>query len=102
LDRLVGRGRADSSFSRFVGSPDEGPERYRRNESRCQQQSTEMAKMGKVLGRRAGPWGTALVLWDVWKRIPPKHRKRILQQARKHGPRLAEQAIKARQKRRIG
>ena len=58
-----------------------------------------MAKFGKALGRRAGPWGTALVLWDVWKRIPPKHRKRILQQARKHGPRLAKQAIKARRNR---
>jgi hypothetical protein len=60
-----------------------------------------MPKVGRMLGRRAGPWGTALVLWDVWKRIPPKHRKRILQQARKHGPRLAKQAIKARQKRRM-
>ena len=60
-----------------------------------------MAKIGRVLGRRAGPWGTALVVWDIWKRIPPKHRKRLLQQARKHGPRLAKQAIKARRKRRV-
>lgn len=59
-----------------------------------------MPKFGRVLGRRAGPWGTALIVWDIWKRIPPKHRKRILQQARKHGPKLAKQAIKARQKRR--
>jgi hypothetical protein len=52
------------------------------------------------LGRRAGPWGTALALWELWKRIPPKHRRRILKQARKHGPRLAKHAVKARRNRR--
>jgi hypothetical protein len=57
-------------------------------------------KFGRVLGRRPSRWGTALLVWDLWKRIPPKHRKRLLQQARKHGPKLAKQAIKARQKRR--
>ena len=57
-----------------------------------------MAKLGRVLGRRAGPWGTALAFWEIWKRIPPKHRKRLLQQARKHGPKLAKQAYKARRK----
>jgi hypothetical protein len=58
-----------------------------------------MPKLGRLAGRRVGPWGTALVVWDIWKRIPPKHRKRILQEARKHGPRLAKQAIKARRRR---
>jgi hypothetical protein len=52
------------------------------------------------LGRRAGPWGTALALWELWRRIPPKQRQRILKQARKHGPRLAKQAVKARRNRR--
>jgi hypothetical protein len=56
-----------------------------------------MPKLGSVLGRRVGPWGTALALWELWKRIPPKHRKRMLAQARKHGPRIAKQAYKARQ-----
>ena len=51
-----------------------------------------------MLGRRAGPWATAMAAWDLWKRIPPKHRKRILQQARKHGPKLVKQAVKARQR----
>ena len=55
-----------------------------------------MARLTRLLGRRVGPWGTALALWEIWKRIPPKHRKRLLQQARKHGPRLAKQAYKAR------
>jgi hypothetical protein len=52
-----------------------------------------MPKAGRMLGRRAGPWGTALLMWDVWRRIPPQHRKLIIRQARKHGPRLAKQVI---------
>jgi len=47
-----------------------------------------------------GPWATALLLWDLWKRIPPKHRKRIISQARKHGPRIAKQFFAARRRRR--
>jgi hypothetical protein len=39
-----------------------------------------------------------LAAWEIWKRIPPKHRKRLLQQARKHGPTLLKQAYKARRK----
>jgi len=57
-----------------------------------------MPTLGRLLGRRVGPWGTALALWEIWKRIPPKHRKRLLQQARKHGPRLAKQALAARRR----
>jgi hypothetical protein len=34
----------------------------------------------------------------VWKRIPPKQRKKLLAQARKHCPRLARQAYAARKK----
>ena len=60
-----------------------------------------MPKLGGLIGRRAGPWGTALAAWELWKRIPPKQRKRIIQQARKHGPRLAKQAIKARRRGRL-
>jgi hypothetical protein len=43
---------------------------------------------------------TVLLLWDLWRRLPPKYRKKLLAQARKHGPRLAKQAIKARKSRR--
>ena len=57
-----------------------------------------MSPLGRLLGRRVGPWGAAIALWEIWKRIPPKHRKRLLQQARKHGPRLAKQAFKARRR----
>ena len=59
-----------------------------------------MPKVGRVLGRRAGPVGTALAVWDLWRRIPPKHRKRLLQQARKHGPTLVKHAVKAGRRRR--
>ena len=58
-----------------------------------------MPGRGKSLGRRAGLWGTAIALWKLWQRVPPKHRKRILEQARKHGPKLAKQALKARSRR---
>jgi len=59
-----------------------------------------MPKLGRI-GRRAGPIGIALTAWDVWKRIPPKHRKRLLGQARKHGPKLVKHAYKARKARKI-
>jgi hypothetical protein len=61
-----------------------------------------MPKFGRVAGRRAGPFATALVMWDLWNRIPPKQRKLLLQQARKHGPRLAKQAFEAGRKNRRG
>ena len=48
------------------------------------------------LGRSAGVWGAAIALWKLWKRIPAKQRKQLLKHARKHGPRLAKQAYKAR------
>jgi hypothetical protein len=47
-----------------------------------------------------GPLGMALVAWDIWKRIPSRHRKALLKQAtkqaRKHGPRIAKQVVDAR------
>ena len=39
--------------------------------------------------RRLGPIGIALTAWDIWRRIPPRHRKTIIKQARRHGPTLA-------------
>jgi hypothetical protein len=53
-----------------------------------------------MFGRRAGPFGMAFAMWEIWTRIPPKHRKRLLRQARKHGPRLAKQVYGARKTRR--
>jgi hypothetical protein len=52
------------------------------------------------LTRRAGALGTALTLWDLWRRLPPKQRRFIVKQARMHGPRLAKQALAASKNRR--
>lgn len=52
------------------------------------------------LTRRLGPVGTALTLWDIWRRLPPRQRRFIVKQARKHGPRLAKQMVEASKKRR--
>jgi hypothetical protein len=50
--------------------------------------------------RRAGPLGVALTAWDIWRRIPPRHRRAIIKQARKHGPRVAARLKEAREARR--
>jgi len=52
------------------------------------------------LSRRLGPVGTALTIWDLWRRLPKRQRKWVASQARKHGPRLAKQAVAARRRRR--
>jgi hypothetical protein len=49
-----------------------------------------------IVGRRVGAFGLALTAWDVWRRIPPKQRRQLMDQARVHGPRIAKQAIAAR------
>jgi hypothetical protein len=46
--------------------------------------------------RRTGTLGIALTAWDIWRRIPRRHRKTILRQARKHGPKVARRVIQAR------
>ena len=51
--------------------------------------------MPRLITRRIGPVGVALTLWDVWRRLPPRQRQWMLQQARTHGPRLAKQAAAA-------
>ena len=45
---------------------------------------------------RAGPIGLALTAWDLWRRLPPKQRKQVLDLARKHGPKVAARAMRAR------
>jgi hypothetical protein len=58
-----------------------------------------MPRMRRLLTRRAGPVGVMLTAWDIWRRIPPHHRKRIRQQVRKHGPRLAKEVVRRRRRR---
>lgn len=59
-----------------------------------------MPRLRYLITRRMGPVGIALTAFDVWRRIPPRHRRRILAQARKHGPRLAKAAATRRRNRR--
>jgi hypothetical protein len=49
-------------------------------------------------GKRIGPVGMALTAWDIWRRIPPQHRKLIIKQARTHGPRIAARVINSRKR----
>jgi hypothetical protein len=53
-------------------------------------------RMSRLLSRRAGPVGLALTAWDIWRRLPPKQRKQIVNIARKHGPKVASRVLKAR------
>jgi hypothetical protein len=48
--------------------------------------------------RRPGAFGVALTLYDVWRRLPAAQRKRILDAARTHGPRVASRAYELRRR----
>jgi hypothetical protein len=41
------------------------------------------------------PIGVALTAWDIWRRLPPRQRKQILNIARKHGPKMAARVLRA-------
>jgi hypothetical protein len=47
------------------------------------------------LTRRLGPVGLALTAWDIWRRLPARQRKQILNVARKHGPKVATSVLRA-------
>jgi hypothetical protein len=47
------------------------------------------------LTRRAGPIGIALTAWDLWRRLPPRQRKQIMNIARRHGPKVAARVLQA-------
>jgi hypothetical protein len=42
----------------------------------------------------------AFTAYDIWRRIPPQHRRRLMREARKHGPRLAKAAADRARRRR--
>jgi hypothetical protein len=54
--------------------------------------------MLRLLTRRTGAVGLALTAWDIWRRIPPKQRRMLMRQARKHGPVVARRAMEYRRK----
>ena len=51
---------------------------------------------------RVGPFGVAFTLYEVWRKLPPKQRARLLviarregmKVARRHGPRVAATIVK--------
>ncbi len=47
-----------------------------------------------LLARRLGPVGVVLTAWDIWRRIPKQHRRRITREARKHAPTVARVVAK--------
>jgi hypothetical protein len=47
----------------------------------------------RLLSRRAGPIGLALTAYDIWRRLPKKQRRQILDATRKHGPRVAARVM---------
>jgi hypothetical protein len=49
--------------------------------------------------RRTGTLGLALTAWDIWRRIPKHHRRTIVRQARKHGPKVAKRVMEQRRRR---
>ncbi|MDX6487591.1 MAG: hypothetical protein QOK13_206 [Gaiellaceae bacterium] len=58
-----------------------------------------MAMPFRLLSRRAGPLGLALTAYDIWRRLPPKQRRQILDATRKHGPRVAARVMNGAAKR---
>jgi hypothetical protein len=52
-----------------------------------------VARFGRLVTRRAGPLGLALTLYDLYRRLPPKQRKKLLEVTRKHGPKVARAAF---------
>ncbi len=49
--------------------------------------------MPRLTKLRPGPVGIAITLWDVWRRLPPKQRRQVLNLARKHGPKAASKVL---------
>jgi hypothetical protein len=49
--------------------------------------------MQSMLRRKPGAIALALTAYDIWRRIPPQHRRRLMSEARKHGPRVARAAV---------
>lgn len=54
--------------------------------------ATGMFLFRSLLLRRLGPLGAALTLYDVWRRLPPKQRRRLAELARRQGRRVAVRA----------
>ena len=49
--------------------------------------------IGRLVTRRLGPVGLALTAYDVWRRLPARQRRQLLELARTQGPRVAAKAL---------
>jgi hypothetical protein len=54
-----------------------------------------VAKVSRLLPRRLGPVGLALTVFDIYRRLPPKQQRQLLNLTRKHGTRVALAAYAA-------
>lgn len=54
----------------------------------------------KLRKLRPGIWTLTVAAWRIYRRLPAKQRKQVLDAARKHGPKLAAKAVQASRKRR--
>jgi hypothetical protein len=48
--------------------------------------------------RRTSPIGIAITAFELWRRLPPSQRRRVLAAARTHGPKAAAAILAARRK----
>jgi hypothetical protein len=55
-----------------------------------------MPRLGRV-----GPFGVVMAVYETWRRLPPKHRQRLMGMARRHGPRVAASLVRRRMRARL-
>ena len=58
-----------------------------------------MRKLTRRRGRFSERLGVIMLVFDLWRRLPPKRRRQVLSLARKHGPRVAKKALTGRRAR---
>jgi hypothetical protein len=59
-----------------------------------------VAGFKRMFPGKMGPIGIAIAAYDIWRRIPPRHRRMLVAEARRHGARAAKAAVERRRRRR--
>ena len=65
----------------------------RRHVFRRDRQNAPVPRLTRLVTRKAGPLGLALTAFELWSRLPERQRRQIVEQTRKHGPRIAARAV---------
>jgi hypothetical protein len=62
----------------------------------CEDDAVPVAALTLLLylARRVKPTTVALVMFEAWRRLPPKHRQQLWFAARRHGPRVASSLVR--------